>query len=67
MVDSFSVEVHENGVVIIPTRLGAGQSRVFDRNHLEDALLEMYRHCTSWNVGDRIKIILSKPDAQRSE
>ena len=52
----FSVDVHENGVVLTPIGLGSGPSKVFEKDHIEDALLEMYRLCSDWNVGDRIKI-----------
>ena len=56
MLASFTVEVHENGVVIIPIGLGAGNSIVYETKNIELALLEMYRRCTNWDVGDKIKI-----------
>ena len=53
----FSVDVHENGVVITPMGLGSGPSKVFEKEHIEDALLEIYHLCFNWKVGDRIKIV----------
>lgn len=55
----FAVEVHENGVVVTPIGLGSGPSKVFEKDHIEDALLEMYHMCSDWKVGDRIKIVKS--------
>lgn len=52
----FSVDVHENGIVLTPIGLGSGPSKVFEKEHIEDALLEMYHLCAEWKVGDRVKI-----------
>lgn len=52
----FSVDVHENGIVLTPIGHGAGPSRVFEKEHIEDALLEMYHLCSDWKVGDTVKI-----------
>ena len=52
----FSVDVHENGVVLATIGLGSGSSKVFEKDRIEDALLEMYRMCSDWEVGDKIKI-----------
>ena len=57
MLASFTVEVHENGVVIIPIGLGAGNSIVYETKNIELALLEMYHRCTNWDVGDHVKVI----------
>lgn len=54
---NFRVEVYENGVVVIPEEgLFTNKARVFESAHLEEALLEMYRMCGEWNVGDRVEI-----------
>ena len=52
----FSVDVHENGIVLTPIGLGSDPSKVFVKDYIEDALLEMYHLCSDWKVGDRIKI-----------
>jgi hypothetical protein len=56
---SFKVEVYGNGVVIIPLNLG-GQAKVFEKDHCEKALLEMYHNCFKWEVGDKIKVERNK-------
>ena len=60
MITKFSVEVHENGVVIIPIGLGSGPSKVFDNNHIEEALTEMYCLSYDFKVGDRVEIKRAK-------
>ena len=57
MKSNFEVQVHENGVVVIPNCFSGG-SKVFDENHIEDALNEMYRHCVNdWENAAVVKIV----------
>jgi hypothetical protein len=62
---SFQVQVYENGVAIIPEDLRSRpkglvlcKAKVFDKDHLEDALTEMCRYCVDdWGNKDRVKIV----------
>lgn len=58
MIRSFDIEVHQNGIVIIPHGFGAARdSKVYTRDQMEDALLNIYRLCSEWKYGDRVKLI----------
>jgi hypothetical protein len=59
---SFQVKVCENGVAIIPEDLRSRPkglvlctAKVFDKNHIEDALNEMYRYCV--NDGENAAVV----------
>ena len=55
---SFTIDVHSNGIVITPLAYGQ-PSKVFELEHIEDALLEVYRQCTEWKVGDGVAAVRS--------
>ena len=60
----FSVEVHENGIVIsADIASGIMRSRVYENRNIEAALTEMYKRCTGWTGGGRVEVKSSLCDA----
>jgi len=60
MIRRFTVEVYANGVTIIPQGFCQEfNEKVFEADHIEEALTVMYRLCADWNVGDSVEVVKS--------